>query len=65
MELKNREMIVVKNAVMMVSGIIDASVKWNEYLIALFLCYNLPQNPVFELRRWCINQNEAESVILH
>ena len=27
-------------------------------------CYELPQNPVFELRRRCINQNEAESVTL-
>ena len=28
------------------------------------ICYNLPQNPVFELRRQCINQNKAESVTL-
>ena len=27
-------------------------------------CYDLPQNPVFELKRRCINQNEAESVTL-
>ena len=27
-------------------------------------CYELPQNPVFELRKNYINQNEAESVIL-
>ena len=59
MELKNREMIVVKNAMMMASGIIDASVKWNEYLIVLSLCYDLPQNPVLELRKRCINQDET------
>ena len=33
-------------------------------MVASFLCYDLPQNPVFELRRRCINQNEAESVTL-
>jgi len=35
-----------------------------DWMIASFLCYDLPQNPVFELRRRCINQNEAESVTL-
>jgi len=33
-------------------------------VISLALCYDLSQNPVFELRRQCINQNEAESVTL-
>ena len=28
-------------------------------------CYELPLNPVFELRKNYINQNEAESVLLH
>ena len=35
-----------------------------DWMVASFLCYDLSQNPVFELRKRCINQNEAESVTL-
>ena len=65
MELKNKVMMVVRNAVMTASGIM--MMRWGlyMYLVALFLCYELPLNPVFKLRKNYINQNEAESVLLH
>jgi len=48
-ELKKRVMIVVKNAVMMASEIMV--VKFVDVLVALFLCYDLLPNLVFELRK--------------
>jgi len=48
-ELKKRIMIVVKNAMMIVSEIMV--VKFVNVLVASFLCYDLLSNPVFELRR--------------
>jgi len=65
MELKNKVMMVVRNAMMIVSRIM--MMRWGlyMYLVALFLCYKLPPNPMFKLRKNYINQNEAKSVLLH
>ena len=48
-ELKKRVMIVVKNVMMMASEIMV--VKFVDVLVALFLCYDLLSNLVFELRK--------------
>ena len=48
-ELKKRVMIVVKNVIMMASEIMV--VKFVDVLVALFLCYDLFSNLVFELRK--------------
>jgi len=48
-ELEKRVMMVIKNAVMTASEIIFGRVEY--ILVNLFLCYNLPLNLVFKLRK--------------
>jgi len=48
-ELEKRVMMVVKNAMMTASEIIFGRVEY--VLVNLFLCYNLPLNLVFKLRK--------------